>query len=96
MRILRRFSAPEIISTAESTHTNVMKYLRGLRKAGIVRVAREKINGAKGGHAIYQLVRDLGPIAPRLQSDRNVFDPNSHTTLQIENTTIQRWPGSIA
>lgn len=82
MRILRKFTAVDIASTAEGGFANAQKYARGLAAAGVLRIAAPKRNGRKFGHVVYQLVRDLGPIAPRLRSDGTTYDPNAHAVLQ--------------
>ena len=78
MRILRTFTQPDLAATAEIGMANVKKYVNGLVKSGYLRVVRERDSGRKGGHAVYRLVRDTGPKAPRLQSDGNTYDPNEH------------------
>ena len=76
MRIMVRFSIPELVATAETTKANAAKYVRGLAHAGYLRVVAPKRNGAKGGHAVYQLIRNTGPRAPRLTRDGQTFDMN--------------------
>ncbi len=78
MRILRQFSLPDLMATAEIGKDNARKYIIGLRRAGYLVLARQKDDGRKGGHEIYRLVRDNGPKAPRLQTDGNTYDPNTH------------------
>lgn len=82
MRILRTFTLPELVATADITPSNAKKYVRGLCTAGYVRVARAKDNGRKGGHALYRLVRDTGPHAPRLQINGLTYDTNTHTVIE--------------
>ena len=78
MRIMRRFTLPDLMATAEISHDNAKKYVRGLVLSGYVRVVVERASGRKGGHAVYQLLRDTGPRAPRLQTDGRTYDPNEH------------------
>lgn len=78
MRVMRRFTQPDLQATAEAGRDNVRKYVRGLVAAGYLRIVKPKDSGRKGGHPIYQLVRDTGPRAPRLQSDGSTWDPNEH------------------
>lgn len=80
MRILRLFSLPDLVATAEIRRDNAMKYISGLVKSGYLKLARARDSGRKNGHAHYRLVRDTGPKAPRLQSDGNTYDPNEHKT----------------
>lgn len=77
MRILRRFSLPDLVATAEAGDNNCLKYTRGLSAAGIVRLIKPKDEGKKGGHIQWALVRDLGPKSPRLRADGTTFDPNT-------------------
>lgn len=85
MRILRQFSLPDLVATAEIGQANARKYVIGLRRSGYLVLAREKDEGRAGGHEVYRLVRDTGPRAPRLQSDGCTYDPNQH---QIHNGGI--------
>lgn len=78
MRILRRFSYPQLVASAECSRDNVRKYMYGLISAGIVRVQTEKRNGFKGSHQTMMLIINVGPVAPRIQKDGNVYDPNGH------------------
>jgi hypothetical protein len=80
MRILRRFRLPDVVATAEIGAANARKYITALESAGYLRTVVEKQNGRKGGHAVYMLVRDTGPLAPRMQSDGCTYDPNEHRT----------------
>ena len=79
MRSLRQFTVPQLVATAESGADNARKYIKGLIHSGYVVVARPKDNGRKGGHEVYNLVRNTGPKAPRMQSDGRTYDPNTHT-----------------
>ena len=80
MRILRRFIVPDLIATAEAGESNVQRFVKALLLAGYLRVSKPKREGSKGGHPIYQLVRDSGPNPPRVRVDGTVFDPNTDTT----------------
>ena len=76
MRMLRIFTIPDLVATAEAGQDNAKKYVVGLERAGYLRRVREKANGRKGGHAAWMLIRDTGPSAPRLQTDGKTFDVN--------------------
>ena len=76
MRMLRQFSIPDLVATAEIGAENAAKYVRGLERAGYLRVGQPQRAGVKAGHAIYRLVRDSGPRAPRMQSNGQTYDPN--------------------
>lgn len=78
MRMLRNFTAVDLVATAEAGPANARKYIIGLVNAGYLIEATPKRNGHRGGHAVYRLVRDSGPRAPRLQSNGQTWDPNNH------------------
>lgn len=80
IRILREFTQPKLVATADAGEDNVKRYVNGLCKAGYLALVREKRSGHKGGHARYLLIRNTGPRAPRLQRDGNTYDPNEHKT----------------
>lgn len=84
IRILRRFTLPDLVATAEANHDNARKFVQGLARVGYLRVAKPKQNGRKGGHQVWMLIRDTGPHPPRLQSDGGVWDPNTHTVHREE------------
>lgn len=85
MRILRRFTLPMLMTTAETKFDNTRIYVRALCVAGLIRQATPKRNGRKGGHMEWILVRDAGPRAPRVQKNRRIYDPNTHTVIEGEN-----------
>lgn len=78
MRMLRSFTLPDLMATAEIGYDNAKRYVAGLERSGYIRRAVDKRNGRKGGHVVWMLVRNTGPQAPRLQSDGNTYDPNEH------------------
>lgn len=72
MRILRRFTARDICTTAEISIDYVRRYLMALKANGYTRqVARED------GYYVYQLVRNTGPKAPTLTKVIVLRDPNT-------------------
>jgi hypothetical protein len=77
MRILRQFTVIDLMATAEMTHANASAYIRALARSGYLRVA-QPAKSVLGGQAVYQLVRDTGPYAPRLQTDGRTYDVNTH------------------
>lgn len=81
MRILRSFTIPTLMATAEASETNVMRYVRGLLAASYLYVVKPRDSGRRGGHAVYRLIRDTGPIAPRLQRNGTTYDPNKHEVV---------------
>ena len=76
MRILRRFTAPDLCATAEAGRWNVQQYMLALARAGYLRIAVPRKCGVRAGHAIYALARDTGPNPPRIHRDGTVYDPN--------------------
>jgi hypothetical protein len=78
IRILRQFTVPDLMATAEIGRDNARKFLAGLWRAGYLRIVSAKQNGCRGGHTVYQLIRDAGPHAPRMQADGRTYDPNRH------------------
>jgi hypothetical protein len=75
MRQMRRFSTADLCATAEVSASHAQKYLRALISGEYVRCVREKDSGRAGGHAVFQLLRDTGPHAPRL-GKQGLLDPN--------------------
>lgn len=82
MRILRRFTLPDLCSTAEIGVDNVKRYVRGLTHANYLRCVRERQSGRKGGCSAWILIRNSGPQAPRLRSDGNTYDPNLNQVFE--------------
>jgi hypothetical protein len=82
MRVLRRFTIPDLSATAECHRDNVRKFLKTLTGAGYLRVVAPRRSGVKGGYQVWMLIRNTGPVAPRLQSDGRLFDPNLHVVVE--------------
>ena len=82
MRVMRTFSQPELVATAEAGRENVRRYVRGLLNAGYLAVVRPTDSGRRGGHAVYRLVRDTGPHAPRLRVDGRTYDVNKRAVFE--------------
>ena len=78
MRQLRTFTSADLVGTADAGRDNVKVYLRGLEAAGYVECIA-KATGRPGVFATWRLLRNPGPIAPRLSRD-GVFD--AHIELQ--------------
>lgn len=75
MRILRQFSTIDIQLTADVRARNARQYVRVLLDAGYLRIAQPAQPGAAGGGAVYALVRNTGPHAPRAGLS-GLRDPN--------------------
>lgn len=89
MRMLRHFTTADLVATAFASHTNAAKYVRALVHAGYLRCIAPKREGIAGGHAAYQLVRNSGPVAPRIGLD-GVFDANLPRDEQVANKRIRK------
>ena len=79
MRILRRFTVVDLMTTAELGDSAISRYVRALAKAGFLRLAQPLQNGHIGSRNVWQLVRGLdSPLAPIARTNRSaVFDPNT-------------------
>ena len=69
MRILRRFTLPDLCRTASAKENNVGKFVRRLYAHGYVALQSENISGMAGSHKVWRLVRDIGPHHP-MRCDR--------------------------
>lgn len=58
---------------------NAYKYLACLLEAGVIAQTRATKPGPGGWPANYQLIHDLGPLAPVEQRNGGLFDPNSQS-----------------
>jgi hypothetical protein len=76
MRILRQFSIPDLAAVAVCKNHSAEIFVYALFRNGYLRVVRPRASGVKMGSAIYALVNDTGPLAPRLRSDGTVYDAN--------------------
>lgn len=75
MRTLRRFTTADLQATAEVGDGHARKYVRALVRAEYLRCVKPTASGRAAGHAIYSLVRDTGPHAPRA-GKAGLLDPN--------------------
>lgn len=89
MRIMRQFTVADIEAAAEVTTTSARKYVHFLHVAGYVRCVQPVQSGRTGGHALYRLIRDTGPYAPRI-GKQGVRDPNTEPTTAEPTVTIPR------
>ncbi len=64
MRILRRFSVPDLCRTSGAKTNNVRKFVLGLLKHGYVAKISDNLSGHAGSYHAYRLVRDVGPEYP--------------------------------
>jgi len=87
MRMLKEFDSREIMihSTTEDvtvSENTAKAYCRALMTAGYLRVTQKARPGVRT--ARYRLVRDDGPLPPKIQRVRQVFDPNSRKSYPME------------
>jgi hypothetical protein len=73
MRILKQFTIPELAATAEAGKNNVEFYTLGLARDGYLRIVRPRVPGVKAGSAIYALINDSGPVAPRVHRGASIL-----------------------
>ena len=79
MRILRRFTARQIVETAELTRRHAQSYIRLLQRGGYVR----RTGTDEMGERIYLLIRNTGPKAPR-ESLPCIWDPNTQKEYPLD------------
>lgn len=81
MRMLRHFTVGELTAVvATSTQHSVANYASALSSAGFLRMRR-----TADGPALYQLVRNTGPVAPSIVDRRRaVYDHNTDTTYPLK------------
>lgn len=75
LRVLRKFTSAEVMATSEQGEDAIKKYLKALLDGGYLRIGTPKREGVAGGHRGYVLIRDTGPLAPRVSND-GLVDPN--------------------
>ena len=71
----------EMAAVCETHPTNAGKFISGLAACGYVEIASQS-PGLAGGDRRHRLVRDTGPLAPRLRLDLSVWDANTGEVLQ--------------
>lgn len=78
MRVMRRFTTADILTTSEIEKSNLDVYLRGLYRTGYLVLVHDRVNGRPGSRNVWQLVRDTGPSAPFYRrSDGSMLDANT-------------------
>lgn len=93
MRILRRFTIPQLQATAgengQSVHyVHVHRYLAALRRCGYMFLVRP-YGGRPGEHAVFRLALDSGPLRPLVRQGM-LFDPNWRIWFENEKTFTPR------
>lgn len=81
MRIMVRFSIPELMATAGIGRDNASVYINRLIVAGYIVRHRPRVSGRAGSCDIFHLVRNSGPQAPLCWDNGQVHDPNTRKTF---------------
>lgn len=90
MRIMRRFTIGDLMTTSEAGKTAVEKYVAALRKAGYLRLVHNRVNGRAGSRDVFALARDTGPLAPiRRKDNTGVFDPNTDLVWNLQGEIVR-------
>ena len=77
MRIMRRFTRADILTTAAIEKSNLDKYIRALVRCNFLVVAQERVSGRPGSRDVLRIARDNGPRPPILHTDGSMTDPNT-------------------
>lgn len=93
MRIMRRFTSADLMTTSEAGETAVQKYVRALAAAGYLRLVQARVSGRPGSRDVWLLLRDSGPLAPiRRRDGTGVFDSNTHQVWNLKGELVQDAP----
>ena len=91
MRIQRRFTTRDLLTTADCGESQVHKYCRALAQAGFLRLHQARVSGRPGSRDVWLLVRDSGPTAPiRRHDGSGVFDPNTGVAWGMDGLPIAK------
>ncbi len=77
MRIMRRFTHADILTTAAINKSNLGKYITGLLRCNFIDLAQPRVNGRPGSNDVLRIARDNGPRPPILHKDGSMTDPNT-------------------
>jgi len=67
MRILKRFSIPDILRTVPgATYSNALSFFGRLDQAGFIGKVGNYVSGRAGEYQAYALLKDTGPVMPVL------------------------------
>ncbi len=85
MRLLKKsgtaWTIRQLAALAETGPDNARRFVRVLVDRGYVAVTRPKREGVLLGDALYRLIRDTGPLPPRIRVDGGLYDPNTGEEL---------------
>lgn len=76
MRIMRRFTRADVLTTTSTERSNLTKYIRALLDFGFLSI-EVKRNGAAGSRDVLRMARDNGPLPPLRHNDGSMTDPNT-------------------
>jgi hypothetical protein len=96
MRIMRRFTRSDLLTTATISTKNMQKFVKALVAVGIVRVAAARPNSKAGSVELLQLAQDLGPKAPVVWTNGEVFDPNHNEVHYVPKDSDEQLAGEPA
>lgn len=90
IRQMRTFTPTDIAACAATARTAVSpeearRYAQALLRVGYLKAVRTAIPGRR--EAVYRLIRNTGPEAPRLRRVAGVFDPNTGRFLTGQEAT---------
>lgn len=83
MRVMPRFTHHDLAATAETSLANAGAYVRALQKVRYLRCVHDS-SGEVGDHSVYALIRNTGPLAPRLHNGGGVYDCNLQQEVRNE------------
>ncbi len=64
IRIMRRFTIPDLCRTANAGRWNVKKFVQGLERHGYIAGQKGFCPGRPGVHKVWRLINDTGPEHP--------------------------------
>lgn len=76
MRIMRRFTRADVLTTTQTERSNLTKYIRALLDFGFLSIDSRR-SGAAGSRDVLRMARDNGPLPPLLHTDGSMTDPNT-------------------
>jgi len=90
MRMLKRFQIANLVATAGIRDNNAIKFVLGLERAGYLHCEVPCRSGVRMGGAVYTLIRDTGPVPPRVNPDGSVVDFNIKAGSQCQKCSDDR------
>lgn len=90
MRAGKTFSRKSLSKRSGASLTNMHRYIRALLVAGYLEVVAPATPGTNGTPAVYRLIKDTGELAPVVQRDGSLRDPNLEELGDIDGQTTDR------